>query len=258
MLGGIPSVDLSLGSGRHPPADPRLGEDAQLAAELAAGGHRVRWIVPFADPAATAAPPLVELIRVPSAVPGFRAVLGRLADPPSERAITTEVRRGVPDLVHLLAFGGDTSVNVSWAAARMGARTLVSLRAAPTLCHRGNLIHADATPCRVWSDAARCATCCAPVTRLGRGLAGLLRCLRSPIQPYPTASDFTSRVELLLGGLRPVDRICVESAEERQQVLALGLRSDQVEVLGEPTVGDWLDLYGRIIADRRNGKVPDQ
>ncbi len=250
-------MNLILVSGRHTESRPPYDADARLSCEFAAAGCQVRWIVPTddaRDASETRPDEAVRFLPVASRAPPFMSVCGRLADEPIERLLAQEIRRELPDLVHLLAYGGCTSVNASWLAVRMGAPTIVSLRSAPTLCHRGDLVHADGTDCDRWNDFSRCAACCLTSSprglgRLGSAMGRFLGLLRSPLNPYPRRIDFDNRAQLLLGGLQ-VDQLVVDSEEDKVRIASLGVRDELFAVLPSPSTADWLHLY-REVVDRR-------
>lgn len=194
----------------------------------------------------------LRVIHVESEPPAFAAVEGRLLDPATEAAVSREIRSDLPDLVHMLDYGGATTVNASWVANRLGVATVVSLRSAPVLCHRGDLVHADGSTCGEWLDAARCAACCqrsspGGLSRFGATLAGILTALRWPLHPYPSLLAFENRRELLLGGLQVVDRVCVEDEAEADRVRSLGIRAGHLEILPRAaSAAEWLAGYAAV------------
>ena len=253
-------MKLILVSGRYSDPAPHHAADAAFAQQLARADCAVRWIVPNGE--ASTRPPAngVQITAVPSAVPGFGAIQERLLDGATETALTAEIRREMPDLVHVLEYGGSSSVNATWSADRMGVKALVSLRADSTLCHRGALVHGDGGACGNWEDPRRCAVCCLVPGPGGFGPLGscfgrFLGWIRFPVNPYPTALDFLNRTELLIGGLQCASRVTVQTEEERTRIAALGIRPGLLEVVSNPSLEDWTDLYRRIIADDRNGAV---
>lgn len=245
-------MKVILVSGRYDASGDRRGADAAFAGRLVAIGCDVRLIVP--GPTCAAAPEIdgVRVIAIDSKAPGFAAVERRLLDPVLEAAVSRETRGELPDLVHLLDYGGATSVNASWVASRLGAPVVVSLRAAPTLCHRGDLVHVDGSPCSEWLDPVRCAACCqraspGGLSPLGAVLARSLTTVGWPLHPYPTAAAFENRRELLLGGLQVVDRICVDGDAEREGIVSLGVRPGGITILPRTApVEDWRATYAAL------------
>lgn len=232
-------MKLLLVSGRDPAPGPRWERDAAFAAALAASGCEVTWVVPRpggADGPQVPAAAGVRVDRVESDVPGFAAVQDRLLDPATEVRMTELVRSAVPDLVHVLDYGGATSVNATWAVNRLGARCVVTVDVDATLCHRGDLRFAGREPCSDWLDPKRCARCCVVAAPDGLGptqslLGRLLTAVRLPINPYPTEMDFLNRTDLLIGGLQFVEAIFVPTEEDGARLGSLGVREDAVVTL---------------------------
>ena len=251
-------MNLILVSGRYPEPAPYHTVDSAIARELADADCAVRWIVPNGESTLTQPVEGVRITAVASAIPPFGRVQERLLDGPTEAVLTREIRREMPDLVHLLDYGGCSSVNASWSADRMGARNLVSVRVLPTLCHRGDLMHGKGSDCEDWENPNRCAECCLiPSPRglgvLGSGLGRILGLVRFPVNPYPTPLDFTNRTELLLGGLQFASKVAVQTDEERDLVASLGIRPERLEVVPNSSLAARIDLYRRIITDDWNG-----
>lgn len=228
----------------------RLDADASFAASLVAQGCDVRWLAPA--PADCSVPEVrgARVLHVPSAMPPFRDVVGRVTDYPTEHEIARQVRGELPDLVHFRGYGGGVSGNSTWVASRLGVPVLVSLHAAPVLCHRGDLVYTDRQPCETWDDPDRCAACClvadsAGLSPIGSLVGRALSALRVPLQPFPHALAFENRREVVDGGLRFVDRILVPREEDRAKICARGLPPDLVEVVDEEDV-DWPSVYQRV------------
>jgi hypothetical protein len=246
-------MNVILVSGRYPTsasASDRHDEDAKFAALLASTYCDVRWIVPGE---ATSVRELagVTVIPVRTRAPGFRGVEARLRDKFTESVLAREVRRDLPAVVHLLDYGGSMSVNVSWVASRLGVPVVVNVRAAPTLCHRGDLVYVDGTECADWADPERCAACClVPSVRglssLSSWFARLLRVVRWPFSTYPTPMAFQNRRELIAGGLQSADAIVVASAVDRDRMELSGLRRESLAILAAAGVEDWVAVYDRV------------
>lgn len=255
---------LILVSGRF--QDPSIphARDAAFAHALSGRGCDVRWVIPLestGEPPELPAGSPIRQLRVLTEAPGFAAVQDRLLDGPSETALTVSIRGEMPDLVHVLDYGGCTSVNLSWVASRLGVACLISMQAATTVCHRGDLRYRGIEDCDSFQDSTRCSIC--TLTPVADGLTeGLsawqslvgrgLRLLRSPINPYPMPVDFESRQDLLVGGVQFAERVIVTDETERQRVGTLGLRKEVFEVLpplgSEPaTIDSYLELYRRVI-----------
>ncbi|MHC4516046.1 MAG: glycosyltransferase [Planctomycetota bacterium] len=217
-------VNLILVSGRHFDAERRsqaLARDHRLAAELAGRGCAVRWMFPVDrgheeghEDAARAGG--VSPLPVHTKVPGFRSVQARLYDPPLEQTLTRAVRADLPDVVHALAFGAGTSVNVAWLAERLGVPAVVTLNAREALCHRSTLLNERGESCSEWERAERCEQCCLTPVAGGLGpvaaACGRLLARLRWISPYPQDIDFQNRLEFVLGGLAAAQRLVVGDA----------------------------------------------
>ena len=244
---------LILVSGRFlDPSAPHT-RDAAFAHALAERGCDVRWVVPVH--ALASAPELaqgsaVRQLPVVSPAPGFAAVQSRLVDTPTDSLLMESVRRELPDLVHVLDYGGCTSVNLTWGANRLGVKCVVSMIPAAVVCHRGDLRYRGREECRQFDSPDRCSECClSPAldgfSLLGSILGRALKAVRAPINPYPTPIDFVTRQELLLGGLQFAERAIVTSEEEMDRVSALGVRREMVE--GLPPIGSESDSIDRYL-----------
>ena len=253
---------LILASGRFAGPAASLSRAAAFAHALAEQGCDVRWLLPQGPDAAGPSLPAgstVGLLPVESATPRFSSVQDRLLDPASDQVLMRAIRSRMPDLVHVLNYGGATSVNLSWAAVRLGARCLISVDAAPTVCHRGDLRFRGAEECERFQDPDRCADCSltaapgglsSPRAFLGR----VLRALKMPLNPYPLPIHFENRQDLLVGGLQYAERVVVADEVERHRVGRLGVRDEVFEVLppfgGEPdVVGRYCEWYSRLCSD---------
>lgn len=251
---------LILVSGRFASPDVPRARDAAFAHALAGRGCDVRWVVPQASTATASELPAgskVCALPVVSQAPRFAAVQSRLLDPLSEKVLMQAIRGQMPDLVHVLDYGGCTSVNLSWVTSRLGVGCVVSVPADSTVCHRGDLRYRGAEDCDRFGDPERCSACSlAPATGglstwqsvLGRTLGAL----RLPFNPYPLPPNFENRRELLMGGLKCADRVIVTGETERHRVSTLGLHDEVFEVLppigGEADVVEsYLELYVQTI-----------
>ena len=214
-------MNLILVSGRYRgPDDPSRERDARVLAGLQDAGVVVRHI------------------EANGALPPFRDVYGRIVDTASERRMTEEIRRDLPDLVHQLGFGGGASVLIPWLADRLGAPSLVSLDATLALCHRGTLVNERGESCVEWRLAQRCAACTLTpfdggLGPIGARLGRLLNGLRLP-SPYPDDLAFENRLETVVGGLVPATFVQVGSEAERTQLVEAGVAEARLRV-GDPT-----------------------
>lgn len=251
---------LILVSGRFASPDVPRARDAAFAHALTGRGCDVRWVVPQASTAAVSELPTgssVCAIPVVSQAPRFAAVQGRLLDPVSETVLMQAIRAQMPDLVHVLDYGGCTSVNLSWVTSRLGVGCVVSVPADSTVCHRGDLRYRGAEGCDRFGDPERCSACCLAAATGGLSawqsfLGRILRTLRLPFNPYPLPLKFENRQELLVGGLQCAERVIVIGETERQRVSTLRLRDEVFEVLppigGEADVVEsYLELYTQVM-----------
>ncbi len=188
--------------------------------ELQRSGLTLRWICPEAWSVPEQSG--VEVFEVNGKAPGFGAVQAQLADANTELLLTQQVRLRMPDVVHILAYGGATSVDLPWLAARLGCKSMVSLQLAPTLCHRQTLINERGEACSEWSQAQRCLTCCR--AKLG---AWSWTSFLGPLAPLPHHTDFLSRQELILAGLQMADRLLLPDEEARQVMQEFGVQEKQ-------------------------------
>ena len=251
---------LILVSGRFASPDASLTRAAAFAHALAEMGCEVRWIVPGSPGAASPALPersKVTVLPVASDAPGFSAVQGRLLDPASELVLSEAIRRQLPDLVHVLDYGGCTSVNLSWVTTRLGVRCVVSVASHLTVCHRGDLRYRGAEACDQFGDPDRCSACVLAAATGGLSLWGAavsraFRTLRLPLSPYPSPMNFVNRQELLVGGLRCAKRVFLAEESDRSRLRTLGLRDEVFEVQppisgGEDSAERYLQLYAEAI-----------
>ncbi len=196
-------MDILLVSGRGRGEEPHPSREraASLTRELVRLGHSVRWLCPVrrgahasvdragVDNAGAECPEGAVFQPVVTQARRFRAVEKGLADISTECALSREVRRQTPDVVHVLAHGGVSSTQLVWIADRLGAPVVASVSATEVLCHRGTLVDQTGASCRVWDDPVRCARCCAHsfAGGLSAGEAAWASCLRvlGPWSPYP-------------------------------------------------------------------------
>ena len=175
----------------------------------------------------------------------------RLLDPLSEKVLMQSIRGQMPDLVHVLDYGGCTSVNLSWVTSRLGADCVISVHADSTVCHRGDLRYRGAEDCDRFGDPERCSACCLAAATGGLSawqsfLGRTLGTLRLPFNPYPSPLKFKNRQELMVGGLQCAERVIVAGETERQRVSTLGLRDEVLEVL--PPIGSDPDVVESYLA----------
>lgn len=199
----------------------------RTAAELGNAGHRVRWLCPVG---AGEEPPSVDGVEVATAraTPArWRLVQSPIEGPAMELLLTAEIRRALPEAVHVIGFGTGASSSLLWIARRMGVAPLVTLRARELLCHRQTLVDEQGRPCRAWADVRRCAECCLTATPHGLtpGQSRLGRWLR-PLggwSPFPNQHAFLNRLEMILGGVDNAETILVEREEDRQLLVQAGI-----------------------------------
>lgn len=196
-----------------PPANGRaLGE--RLAAQARALGHTVRHMTSQ------------------SVSPGGPAITGRLVDTRLEIGLTIELRRALPDLVHVLAFGGDSTTQTAWIAGRLGALAVVSTTPQAVLCDRGDLVHSDGTPCHEFADPVRCALC------TGRGRR--------------RSDEFLSRHEMAVGGLMAANLVLVSTEAAASTLVQAGLPRQGVRVVPEPVgITDLMPIYEELVSAQR-------
>lgn len=246
-------MDILLVSGRSRGPEPHPSRElaAELARDLACLDHRVRWLCPVLRGGGPAVqlPPGASFRPVVSRPPRFRAVQNSTSDTPLDCALTEEIRRELPDVVHVLAFGGASSVGLPWIADRLGVPVVVSTSAHELLCHRGTLINERGEDCTAWNQPERCVTCC--MTAFGGGLtereARRGRRLRflGPWSPYPQALAFTSRLDLLVGALISATRVLVDDVDQLQHLVGAGVPARALRVVapGDVTAATLTALY---------------
>lgn len=244
-------MKLLLVSGRYGEDEVKLAADAALASALAGQGCAVRWLFPQRPGAHMPVAPGVRAEPVSSLAPPPTRVDDRLLDAALETRAAELCVEDLPDIVHQLDFGGSSSANMPWVAARLGATSLVSLDPGRTLCQRGDLVHSSGRSCDEWLDPARCWACTLGVRGdgdlppLSRGLAWLLGGV--PFAPWPGPDAFLNRVELLQGGLQAARRLLVRRAEHVEMLASIGLRRDHFEVVPEPDAASLRALYARLL-----------
>ena len=160
------------------------------------------------------------------------SITGRLVDTRLEIDLTVELRRALPDLVHVLAFAGDSTTQTAWIAGRLGALSVVSTTPQAVLCHRGDLVHADGTACHEFADPVRCALC----TGQGRR----------------RADEFLTRHEMAVGGLLAANLVLVGSEADAGTLVHAGVPARSVRVVPDPVkVADLIPLYEALLAAER-------
>ena len=244
-------MNVILVSGRYEDAGGPLARDEALVRSFPSG-CRVRWIVPVPEVREGSVSGEPSKILVASPAPGFARVTGRLVDSHTERAVAQEIRRDLPDLVHMLDFGGTTSCNIGWTADRLGVRCVVSASPVATVCHRADLRRApDGEECGVFDDPERCSACVCASPELGmrrRLLAKVLRRGAWPFRGYPARLDFESRLEIVLAGLQVARAVLVRDPAGARLLEGLGLRKEALRVLAEPDAEGLLPIYRDALA----------
>jgi len=230
---------------------------ASLARDLAGAGHHVRWLCPVPPGSVTPAAPhrSVNITAVTSPPPDFRAVAFGMADVPTETALSFAIRAALPDVVHILGFGGVTSATLPWVADRLGVPVVLSADAAEVLCHRGTLIDEQGRECRAFADSQRCAACC--LTPFADGLstaqarrARLWRWAGS-WSPYPKPVDFRNRLDLQLGGMMSAAAILVADDEQRELLESAGVRAAVLRVCRETSAAATVAVYRSVAVTPR-------
>ena len=239
---------LVTGRARAGARDPRRTLAARLGADLTGLGHAVRWLCPIAHPEdrppETAA--AVEVIPVQTCPPPFRAVEASVSDHCTEARLSIEIRQRLPDVVHVLTYGGVSSTQTPWVVERLGGTAVVSVDPAELVCHRGTLVDETGAHCDAWARPERCAVCCSVPFDGGLtpGQARLRRLLTwlGPWSPFPGEADFRNRLDVSVGGLAPAARVLVASEEARELLARAGVRAGPVKVVGHGAA-ELLDCY---------------
>jgi hypothetical protein len=245
----VKPLNLILVSGRHFDLEQRreaLARDRRLVADLATRGCVVRWLCPAEGGDPDAAVDGVTVLPVSTVVPPFRCVEGRLDDPALEMVLSRSVRSDPPDVVHALAYGAGTSINVAWLADRLGAPSVVTTTGREAFCHRGTLINERGETCSEWQRPSRCAECCLTATPDGLGGAaavlGRVLARLQWVSPFPQGIDFKNRLELVIAGLMVARRVVVGTVEDARLLEEAGVKS--VLVLEDPhEPGALMDVY---------------
>lgn len=232
---------------------PSRARAAALARALAADGHAVRWLCPAAPGEAPADGDVAADLAV-SRPPTFRSVERRLSDPGLELRVSELVRARLPDVVHMLSFGGATSAFCAWIVNRLGAPLVISARFAEVFCHRGTLVDWQGRPCSEWQDPARCARCCLAASRdgLAPAVALLARACRllGGFSPFPKEVEFVNRLELLLAGLLAAESVLVADEAEAERFAAAGVPRARIGIdCGDDAAG-LARVYAGSIATR--------
>lgn len=255
----VKPLNLILVSGRHFDRDVRreaLARDRQLVLDLAGCGCAVRWFYPTEDGDPVEAMDGVTMLPVSTVVPPFRSVEARLNDPALEMVLSRSVRADLPDVVHALAYGAGTSINVTWLADRLGVPSVVTTTAKEALCHRGTLINERGENCGEWQRPKRCAECCLTATAGGLGtvaaVCGRMLARLRWISPFPQDLDFENRLELVIGGLMAARKVVVRTNEDARSLEEAGVR--HLALLEDPhDAGALLDVYQSL----QMGRVSD-
>lgn len=259
VLNPVKPLNLILVSGRHFDPDVRreaLARDRGLVLDLVERGCAVRWMYPAENGDPVEAVDGVTMLPVSTVVPPFRSVEARLNDPALEMTLSRSVRADLPDVVHALAYGAGTSINVTWLADRLGVASVVTTTGREALCHRGTLINERGASCSEWQRPKRCAECCLTATPGGLGSVGaacgrMLARLRW-ISPFPQDLDFQNRLELVIGGLMAARRVVVSTDEDARLLEEAGVR--HLVPLEDPhDAGKLLEVYRSV----RVGRVSD-
>lgn len=228
------ALDILLISGRGGGAELSRERAQRLARDLLREGHDVRWLCPLPADAAEPQAYGAELLVVRSPAPPFRRVASQLVDAALEHAASRTIRSRLPQVVHLLAYGGANSATVPWLADRLGAPVIVSAAFAPTVCHRGTLLHIGGERCGVWDDAQRCTRCCragsatrpSPVRAVAANACRVL----GGWSPLPKPVDFVNRLESIVGGLLSASWILVPEAGDLDRFAGLGVPRQRMQV----------------------------
>jgi hypothetical protein len=183
---------------------------AELGSRLAARGVDVAWLAAVRPAHALAEAPAgvrCERFELPPAR-GVGAVARESRFAPVEVALTRLLReRPVHAVVHV-GIGARGTPNVDWLAERLGAVPFAFARAAEVVCHRGDLVDREHTPCADFLDAERCRRCCAPPAWTW---------------PRPGADDFRNRADLLAGSLLACRTVFVPSAADVAMLTTFGV-----------------------------------
>ena len=218
----------------------------------------MRWLFPDGPhhngvpPGTEASAAGVELLPVRSSAPGFRRVQSRLTDCASELVLTKAVRDELPDVVHVLAFGGATSSDLAWLAERLGAPSVISLAAKSSFCHRGTLVNERGEDCVEWDRPERCAVCCLAPFPGGLGsvaaACGRLLARLHVLSPFPNRIDFENRFETVIGGLQAARRLIVAGPADTEILDRAGVRVPTVCLPPPPEPDAVLAVYREAVA----------
>ncbi|MGB3968073.1 MAG: hypothetical protein WBO45_15160, partial [Planctomycetota bacterium] len=164
------------------------------------------------------APPGVDLqamaLRPPPGVARVAADNRHLA---VELALTAAARATRLSAVVHVGVGARGSPNVCWLAERLGVRCFAIARAEEVVCHRGDLMFADGSPCREFTDVERCRRCCT-----------------TSWWSRPPADAFRNRGDLLAASLMATETVFVRDANDRERLVAFGLAANAITLGQEP------------------------
>jgi len=247
------AVDILLLSGRDGGAAPHPSRTAAavLTRALGQAGHDVRWICPILP--GDAPPSGIDgavVLPVFSRAAQFAAIERRLTDVPTDCALTEAIRERLPDVVHILSFGGVSTAASVWIADRMGAPVITSVDGAELLCHRGTLINEHGATCSAWNRPERCVECCmspgAGGLTAGEAARGRLFSWLGRWSPYPKAISFRNRLDLLVSSLGWAEQIIVRSDRDRELLRQAGLPARPIRVV---EAADDLEVLPRLYAE---------
>lgn len=235
-------MDVILVSGRRAPDEPphpSRERAVALSRALVDAGHVVRWLCPVAGPDDLVEPPDgVGLHTIETRPPPFADVQNRVADPFTECELGLMMRARLPDAVHQLSLGGQSSLLLSWIIERLGSSCVVDVELDELLCHRGTLIDEQDQPCSTWDQPDRCVECTTSPWQFGlterearraRGWPWRWRRLAA-WSPYPKPFDFINRLDMAVGACLSARAVVVGEPAAVEPLRALGVPSEAIEV----------------------------